>query len=297
MALNKKLATMSVAALAMATPGLAEQKSSREAEATPMVQKAETSWYHNAWKYTGGLVGEGVSYAGKGISKVGEGISWTFDKAMWPVRKTGEGVNKVGEFLGKGPEWVEKNTGIPMETAKSIVKTPFNIVYSFTDNASDLTTELPLYGLGMAGASVALSGKTIAGDTKGIGTAAKDLGSNTWGTTKTLVGDAGPLALHATGIGGAAMNLPYTAIARDAVATVHRSTDLVTGQADLSKPLPTDVFEMGKYTYDRIRYGKEAADFAEGKFTVSAANAPSRTHSQSLDPNLQRAMIAKAQGR
>ena len=297
MALNKKLATMSVAALAVTTPGLAEQKAAAKTEPTPVVQQAETQWYQSAWKYTGGMLGEGIGYAGKGISKVGEGISWTFDKAMWPVRKTGEGINKVGDFLGKGPEWVEKNTGIPMETAKSIVQSPFGFVYSITDNASDLTKELPLYGLGMAGSIVSLTGKTIAADTNGMQTVAKDIGSNAWGTTKTMAGDALPLALQATGIGGMAMNVPYMAITRDAFATVHRTTDLVTGQADLSKPLPKDVLEMGKYTYDRVRYGKTAADINGGRLFASAANEPSTAHSKAIDPNIQRAMIAKMQSR
>ncbi|MBQ7412926.1 MAG: hypothetical protein IJV07_01445 [Alphaproteobacteria bacterium] len=297
MALNKKLATMSVAALAVTTPGLAEQKSAAETEPAPAVQQAETHWYQSAWKYTGGMLGEGISYAGKGVSKAGEGISWTFDKAMWPVRKTGEGINKIGKFLEKGPEWVEKNTGLPMETAKSIIGTPFGFVYSITDNASDLTKELPLYGLGMAGSTVSLTGKTIAADTNGMATATKDLGSNAWGTTKTMAGDALPLALQATGIGGVAMNLPYMAITRDAFAAAHRTTDLVTGQTDLSKSLPTDVLEMGKYTYDRVRYGKTTADINGGRLFVSAANEPSTAHSKALDPNIQRAMIAKAQNR
>lgn len=290
MSLKAKLATMSVAALAMTTPGLANQKTASESAPTPATQKAEPSWYQTAWKYTGGMMGEGISYAGKGLSKAGEGISWTFDKAMWPVRKVGEGTKIVGDFLGKGPQWIEENSGIPMETARSTITAPFGFAYSVTDNLADLSTELPLYGLGMAGSTVNLIGQGVAANTDRMGTAAKNLGSDTWGTTKTLVGDALPLTLDATGIGGVITSVPYGAIARDAIATIHRTTDLVTGQADLSKPLPTDALSIAKYSYDRAMYGKAAADATKGALFASAD--PSR----STDPSLQKAIKDKMKG-
>jgi len=287
MSLKAKLATMSVAALAMTTPGLANQKTSSEATPTPATQKAEPSWYQTAWKYTGGMMGEGISYAGKGISKAGEGISWTFDKVMWPVRKVGAGTKAVGDFLGKGPQWIEENTGIPMETARSTIAAPFGFAYSVVDNLADLSTELPLYGLGMAGSAVEIVGQGLAANTDSMGTAAKNLGSDTWGTTKTLVGDALPLALDATGIGGVITSIPYGAMARDAVAVIHRTADLATGQADLSKPLPADPVSMAKYSYDRVMYGKAAADATKGFLFASADSA------HPIDPAVQKAIMDK----
>ena len=267
MALNEKLAAMAgVAALATTAPATPVQQQSSEATTpAPQVQQADASWYKKAWDYSGGLVGAGLSYAGQGISKVGEGISWTLDKGMYPIRKGGEIARDFGDTLAKGPKWVESKTGIPMETAASVVSTPTSMLYSFTDNASDLMKDLPKASLGLAGSGIQVTGEGMAANMEGVKEAGKSVGGNAWDLVKTTAGDALPLGLQAAGMAmGGAGAVPYTAIARDTMAGINRATDAVTGQTDLSKPVPTGAVESIKYTVDRAIGGKEYADYNKG---------------------------------
>ena len=267
MALNQRLAALAgVAALASTAPAAPVQTETAEASTpAPQVQQADASWYQRAWNYSGGAIGAGISYAGQGVSKLGEGVSWTLDMAMTPIRKGGELARDFGDTLAKGPEWVEEKTGIPMQTAASVVRAPTGMLYSLTDNTSDLMKDLPKTSLGLVGSTVQITGEGMAANTEGIKEAGKSMGGNALGLGMTVVGDAGPIALQTAGAAlGGVGNVPYSAIARDAVAAGHRLTDLATGQADLSKPVPADAISAAKYTYDRIAEGKEYADYNKG---------------------------------
>ena len=267
-------------------------KGQTDTPATNHVQSVETSYLQTAWGYSGGLFGKGIGYLGKGINLVGEGISWTFDKGMIPIRKTGEIAKDIGNTLAKGPEWVEEKTGIPMETSASVLRGPGNIIFSLTDNSSDLLKDLPKASLGIVGSSLDIAGQSIAVDTNGIAQATKDLGSHGLSLGMTVGGDALPIGLQAVGFVTGAAGIPYDAMVRDGVATLHRTTDLVTGQADLSKPVPKDVFSVAKYTYDRITEGKEAADAKGGAFFITSAS-PTKNQTAKINPEFVKAMQNK----
>ena len=276
MPINSRLAGLfGMIALAGATPAIAKEQSA--APATNHVQSVETSYVQTGWGYSGGLLGTGIDYAGKGISLLGEGISWTFDKGMIPVRKTGEVAKTIGDTLAKGPEWVEDKTGIPMQTSASILRSPGNIVFSLTDNGSDLLKDMPKASLGMVGSSLGLVGNSVSADTNAIARTAKNLGSHSLAMAATVGGDALPIGLQATSFIFGFSALPYDSMARDGLTAIHRTTDLVTGQADLSKPVPKDIFSASKYTYDRIKDGKEVADAKGGSLFAGDVIVPQKS--------------------
>lgn len=249
-------AILGMASMAMATPQL-----QAEQDSAPPPKAENKSWYAKAWDYTGGAVGWTVSAAGVGVEKVGSGIGWTMDKVTKPVRWAGEGVKWVGDRLAEGPLWVEQKTGVPMATVSGIVAAPGNMVYSITDNSSDLLTEAPQASLGVAGATMDTVGKIVSADGSGIVKSAKNVGSHTVDLGKTAIGDAGPLALHAVGGVTALSLIPVDAVARDVIAGGNRITDVITeGKSDLSKNVPQDLFHAGVYTYHRIADGKKVAD-------------------------------------
>ena len=284
MPLNSRLATLiGLVTLAGITPATAKEQA--DEPTTNHVQTVETSYIQKTWGYSGGLLGTGIDYLGKGISLTGEGISWTFDKIMMPVRKTGDVAKKIGDTLAQGPEWVEDKTGIPMETPASILRSPGNILFSLTDNSSDLLKDLPKTSFGVMGSSLALMGSSVAVNTNDMVQSAKDLGLNGLGLGATLGGDALPLGLQAIGFITGAAGLPYDAMARDMLAATHRTTDLITDQADISKPVPKDIFSAAVYTYDRVTKGKDAAD-ARGGSPFASSEPVKDTKESKLDPKL-----------
>ena len=293
MSINSRLTGLfGMVALASVTPAMAKGQAAQPS--TNHVQSVETSYIQTGWGYSGGLLGTGISFAGKGLSLVGEGISWTFEKGMIPVRKTGEVSKTIGDTLAKGPEWVEDKTGIPMQTPASILRSPGNIVFSLTDNGSDLLKDMPKASLGMVGSSLGLVGNSIGVDTNGIARAAKDLGSHSLAMGMTIGGDALPIGLQATGFMFGFSGLPYDAIARDGLAAAHRTTDLITGQSDLSKPVPKNIFSASKYTYDRIKDGKGVADAKGGRFFAGdVAISEKDTKTAKISPELLKAQQNK----
>ena len=291
MPLNSRLATLiSMATLAGIMP--AATKEQADEPATNHVQSVETSYMQKTWGYSGGLLGTGIDYFGKGISLTGEGISWTFDKIMMPARKTGDVAKKIGDTLAKGPEWVEDKTGIPMETPASILRSPGSIIFSLTDNSSDLLKDLPKTSFGVMGSSLALMGSSVAVNTNNMAQSVKNLGLNGLGLGATLGGDALPIGLQAVGFMTGTAGLPYDAMARDMLAATHRTTDLITDQADLSKPVPKDIFSAAIYTYDRVTKGKVAADARGGSFFASSEPVKD-TKETKLNPELLTAMKNK----
>ena len=133
-----------------------------------------------------------------------------------------------------------------------------NIVNSITENTSDFLSEGSEYGLGVAGKTMDVSGNTISGNIEGIKKSAKELGSDTWGLTKTAVADAGPLALQAVsgGIGG---TLPIDGIARDILAVSHMTANVVqTGK--VGNVIPENLGGAIGYTIARSIHGVEYAD-------------------------------------
>jgi len=273
MSLTNRLASVAGAAAISLTPAMA-QSNTTETDATPppaKVQQADASWYQTAWNYTGGAVGAGIGYVGTGLSKLGEGITWTAEHSvLYPVRGVAKGANFISNKIDEGFTWVEGKTGIPTKTASDIVSMPSSFVHTITDNAADFVAEGPKAALGVTGSTLGIVGNTVAADTKGIQSSAKDLAGNSWDLVKTSVGDAGVLALSA--VGTASMPIPFTGIARDTITVANRAGDLAAGNADLSKPVPRDVVAATKYSYDKVVYGKEAADEVKGALFVSAGD-------------------------
>jgi len=274
MSLKTRLASIAGAAAITMTPAAA-QTTTTTVDAAPSpakVQQADTSWYQTAWNYTGGAIGAGIGYAGKGLGKVGEGITWGAEHSvLYPVRGVAKGAKYVSDKIDQGFEWVEGKTGIPTKTISDIVSMPSSFVYSVTDNAADFVAEGPKAALGVTGSTLGVVGNTVAGDVNGIKGSAKDLGGNSWDLVKTGVGDLGVLALSVAG--HASMPLPITGMARDGITVANRAGDLASGDVDLSKQVPRDAFAAAKYSYDRVVYGKEAADEVKGALFVSASDA------------------------